>query len=647
MMTKQRHFLDKLSVLILLCSLVSTVLVMNGEALGMQKIVDEDAETYVSSDYFTANDLNGSWADNLLSGSSAQVGLGAFTADITLTGDGAVISGNGAYVNDGSVFITGGGYYRISGTLTNGSIIVDAYSSSKVWILLDGADISCSDGPALQVLQAEKVFLTLEEGTVNSLSDGQNYSDDALSDGAGGVIYAHDDLTINGSGSLVINGAYKHGIEANDELVITGGNITISAVSDGIHANDSVRITDAEITIDAGDDAVCCDTEIIFAGGTLLVGNCYEGLEAPQILVLDGEITIYPEDDGMNANGGSSFGFGFPAFSAGGSGSTGSSDNTDGFGNSGNSDSSGSSDEEDQVPCIDIRGGTITIINETARDADGLDSNGDVLISGGTIRISMVNSGSNCAIDCGSESGGVCVITGGNVIACGSSQMAEGFDSSSTQCSVLYNTNSGAEAGTVFSVKDTEGNILASWEVPCSFSSVNVSIPELTQGETYTVAIGDSEEEITLDEVSASYGDAGGAMSGGAMNWGGMNKRESGERPAMHESFDKSGTDEMPEGSAPPEMGEMPEGSTPPEIGEMQEGADEPESADSSGHGRGQGMNSGLKETSPQDASSETDSSTGILVTELSPETWISLGVSAAALSIAILWAQRSRLRTR
>ena len=163
---------------------------MNGEALGMQKIVDEDAETYVSSDYFTASDLNGSWADNLLSGSSAQVGQGAFTADITLTGDGAVISGNGAYVNDGSVFITGGGYYRISGTLTNGSIIVDAYSSSKVWILLDGPGHVLYD--VAQVVRQLLIFNEVDDGLCVMMyvhSGEYTYKEDAL--------YVQESLTIS------------------------------------------------------------------------------------------------------------------------------------------------------------------------------------------------------------------------------------------------------------------------------------------------------------------------------------------------------------------------------------------------------------------------------------------------------------------
>ena len=98
--------------------------------------------------------------------------------------------------------------------------------------------------------------------------------------------------------------------------------------------------------------------------------------------------------------------------------------------------------------------------------------------------------------------------------------MAEGFDSTSTQCAILYNVKRGVAAGRTFSLEDSEGNVLLSYEVPCSFSSVILSSPELKLGETYTVVIGDTAEEITLNEISASYGDVQSEGFGGNMNWG-------------------------------------------------------------------------------------------------------------------------------
>ena len=626
--------LDKICVAIVICSLVLTVLFMNGEALGITKIVDEDAEQNSDSAYFTTNDQNGSWDTT---GAEA----------ITLTGDGASISGNGAYVYDGNVVIAEAGRYVFSGNLEDGSIIVDAHDSSKVWILLDGVEINCSDDACIQVDQADKVFLTLAEGSQNILTSGSAYSDTALSDGTDGAIFAHDDLTINGSGSLTVTAQYSHGISANDDLVIAGGTITISAVDDAIHVNDSIRIKDAaitvtagddglltsnevengyfyiesgtlditasgdgvhttgditvaggEINISAGDDGIHSDASVFVQSGTVLISDCYEGIEALIIDVSGGDISINCEDDGFNANGGSGDMFGGGGqmgggrndgtFGHGGMNGSGTDDGTTGemptppdmggegmsgempappdmggegmsgemptppdMGGegmsgempappdmSGESMSSGmpadpetdtasgstqsSADTEDVETYISISGGNIRIVNEVGQDADGLDSNGDIKISGGTIYISLLGTGSNCAVDYASESGGVAEITGGTIIACGASSMAESFDSTSTQASILYNMSSIAAAGTTLTVTDADGNVLLSWEVPCSFSSALISCPEMKVGGTYTVSAGETSEEVTLESVSATYGDAQGGMPGGGMGQSGM-----------------------------------------------------------------------------------------------------------------------------
>ena len=611
--------LDKICVAIVICSLVLTALFMNGEALGITKIVDEDAEQDSDSAYFTTNDQNGYWDTT-----------GA--AVITLTGDGASISGNGAYVYDGDVVIAEAGRYVLSGSLEDGSIIVDAHDSSKVWILLDGVEINCSDDACIQVDQADKVFLTLAEGSQNILTSGSVYSDTALSDGTDGAIFAHDDLTINGSGSLTVTAQYSHGISANDDLVITGGTITISAVDDAIHANDSIRIKDVaitvtagddglltsnevengylyiesgtlditasgdgihttgditvaggEINISAGDDGIHSDASVFVQSGTILISDCYEGIEALIIDVSGGDVSINCEDDGFNANGGSSDMFGGGGkmgggrndgtFGHGGMRGSGTDDGTTGerptppdmgeegmtgerptppdMGEEGMSgemptppDMSGesmsggmpagqetetasgsgqsSADTEDVETYISISGGNIRIVNEIGQDADGLDSNGDIKISGGTIYISLLGTGSNCAVDYASESGGVAEITGGTIIACGASSMAEGFDSTSTQASILYNTSTVAEAGTTLTVTVADGSVLLSWEVPCSFSSALISCPEMKVGGTYTVSAGGTSEEVTLESVSVTYGEAQGGMPGGDMGQGGM-----------------------------------------------------------------------------------------------------------------------------
>ena len=609
--------LDKICVAIVVGSLVLTGLFMNGESLGITKVVDEDAEQNSDSAYFTTNDRNGNWDTS-----------GA--TQITLTGDGASISGGGAYTVDGNVVITNAGNYVVSGTLTDGYISVDAYDSSKVFVMLDGAEISCSDDACIRVDQADKVFLSLAEGSQNILTSGSSYCTEALNDGTDGAIFAHDDLTINGSGSLTVNAQYRHGIAANDDLVITGGTITVTAEADAIHANDSLRIREASITvdagddglvtsneeengyfyiesgtlditaaddaihttgdftaaggsitIDAGDDGIHSDSDVYISDGSITIEDCYEGIEALNIDVSGGDITIYPQDDGLNANGGSG-----DMFGGGGMGGRGGRQDMGGRSGDGDSDSEmagghggrpggdgemptrpdmGSTDGEmpsdmssgqdntqtaadaaDSGSYIKISGGTINIINETGNDADGLDSNGDILISGGTIYISLVGMGSNSAVDYASESGGVAEISGGTIIACGASSMAESFDTSSTQASILYNTSATAEAGTTLAIKDAAGNIVLSWDVPCSFSSALISCPEMEVGGTYTVVVGDSAEEIELSEVSASYGNGQSGMQGGG-----------------HTPPDISGSGETGGGGqAPPDMGESQEGMT-------------------------------------------------------------------------------------
>ena len=115
-------WIDRICVIIIVLSLIVTALFMNGERLGIELVSDTDAEGYIGNEYFTANDLNGTWDT-------------AEATAITLSGDTAKISGNGAYWLDGSVVIVQSGQYVISGILSDGSIIVDAHDSSKVWIL--------------------------------------------------------------------------------------------------------------------------------------------------------------------------------------------------------------------------------------------------------------------------------------------------------------------------------------------------------------------------------------------------------------------------------------------------------------------------------------------------------------------------------
>lgn len=450
--------IDVICITAVILTIVLTVLLIIGKAFDIMPVMSEEA----GSTLFTADDLNAEWD----SSSATQ---------IVLSDSGSMISGNGAYVYDGNVYIVYAGCYILTGELTNGSVIIDADKSDKIWVLLDGATIHCGDGAAIRVEQADNVFLTLADGTESTVSSGGQYSAENIASGVDGVIYSRDNLTINGTGALAVSTEYDHGIVCNDDLMITGGNITISAVQDGIHANDSVHIRNAAISISAGDDGISVsnDDETAFLcveSGSIAIPACYEGLEAVDITIAGGTIDIMATDDGINASG--------------------SGDNS----------------------VIRVAGGDITIINPSGRDADGLDSNGSIYIEGGKVFISVLGSGSNCALDYGSENGGECVVSGGTVIACGGSMMAEGFDAGSPQGFLIYNT--AAEAGTAISLQDSAGRELLSEEIPCSFSSIVLSTPELKVGDTCMIVVDGIQEQIMIDNSPASgFGPAG--MFGG------------------------------------------------------------------------------------------------------------------------------------
>ena len=136
-------------------------------------------------------------------------------------------------------------------------------------------------------------------------------------------------------------------------------------------------------------------------------------------------------------------------------------------------------------------------------------------------------SSSNGALDSGRESGGKLLTNGGTVLAIGASGMAETFESSSQQCSMRVNLTSTQAAGTLITIATEDGTVLFTHTSAKTFSSIVFSSPELTQGETYQVTVGDETITVTLSSVSTTYGSAGfgpGGM-GGPPGFGGPGGR--------------------------------------------------------------------------------------------------------------------------
>lgn len=206
---------------------------------------DESAGIYFSKngqDMFTERDYKTDYDENR-------------AVFIKLNGSSASASSDSVKISGSRITITEEATYVISGELTDGMLIVNAPEKAKLQLVFDGVDITSESSAALYILEADKVFLTLADGTENSLANGGSFVavDDNNIDA---VLFSKQDLTVNGTGSLTVTSPSGHGIVCKDDLVITGGKFIIHSSSHGLDANDSVRIANADLTVDAGKDAI-------------------------------------------------------------------------------------------------------------------------------------------------------------------------------------------------------------------------------------------------------------------------------------------------------------------------------------------------------------------------------------------------------
>lgn len=209
------------------------------------------------------------------------------SVEIQLNGASAEASSDSVRISGSRITITEEATYIISGKLDDGMIIVDAPDTAKLQIVLNGADINCKTSAPLYILEADKVFVTLADGTENTLSNGGTFTaiDENNIDAA---IFSKQDLTVNGTGSLTVTSPAGHGIVSKDDLVITGGSLTVNSTSHGLDANDSVRISgDTSLTIGAGKDGIHAENSKDASKGFVYIS--------------EGSVKIEAEGDGISA----------------------------------------------------------------------------------------------------------------------------------------------------------------------------------------------------------------------------------------------------------------------------------------------------------------------------------------------------------
>ena len=281
------------------------------------------------SSYFTEKDNDTSYDESTAS-------------KIELSGSSANVSGDGVTVSESTVTITKSGTYVISGQSDGVQIKVEADKSADVHLVLKGATMT-NINAAISATSAGHVYLTLAEGTTNSLSDSSSNSDEK----ADAALFSKVDLTINGKGTLNVDGKKNNGIKANDTLHITGGTYNITAVGDAFNVNDELNITGTTMTIDAKEDGIHASGDLVIDSGTYNVKNSTEGLEGKSITINGGDISIYSTDDGVNA---------------------------------------ANKNAQQSEIFFTMNGGNLTV--EVGQgDTDPIDSNGNVTVTGGTIKM--------------------------------------------------------------------------------------------------------------------------------------------------------------------------------------------------------------------------------------------------------------------
>lgn len=445
---------------------------------------------------------------------------------------------SGLSIDSTTLTIEQAGTYVLSGTCSDGSVKVKK-GVTGVTLVLSGLDLTSSTTAPITCGKSSGVTILAAEGTENALTDaaannGDNYPDNADAENA--VIKCKDgsQVTIGGTGTLTVTANGKNGIKSGattDEegtawLVIEDLTLTINApVNDAVNAEASLTVKSGTITIDAGDDALHADYALAIgesgtAGPTITINSCYEGLVGANLLVASGAITIYSEDDCLNAANSDLTGYDFT---------------------------------------MDITGGTIWAYS--ASD-DGLDSNGSLTISGGTLTVWTANTADNQALD----ADGTITVSGGRQAPGGQQdgstppsmpdgqsgsqpQQPGGAQATGTQRTPPEKpqgstdgssapepptgggqpgqdaqqgtsgapdgqggqggmaqpggvSSLGIQSGSAVTVQDADGNTLFDGKAPCAVSTVFYSSPDLTDGETATLT-SDGESVATASTDSS------------------------------------------------------------------------------------------------------------------------------------------------
>ncbi|PRY30418.1 uncharacterized protein DUF4353 [Spirosoma oryzae] len=407
---------------------------------------------------------------------------------VTLNGTSITVGGSGATASGSKVTITSAGTYSFSGSLSDGQIIVNTTDKAVVRLILNGVSITSANSAPIYIKDSGKTVIALADNSTNTLTDGTAYVYDVVADEEpNAAVFSKSDLTIFGNGALTVNGRFGDAIASKDGLIIKSGTITVSAADDGIRGKDYliidggqlnvtakadglkssndedatldyVTINDGTIAVAAGDDGIHAESNLVVNNGTITISKSYEGLEGKTITLNQGTIRLVSSDDGVNVSDGSGGGMGT---------ATGSSN------------------------LLTINGGYL-LVNASG---DGLDANGSIVMTGGTVLVNGPSGNGNGSLDYD----GTFKISGGLLIAVGSSGMAQAPGTTSTQNSVLMTFTSSQAANSLVNIQSADGKSILTFKAAKQYQSLAFSSAGLVQGSTYKVFTGGSATGTNTD----------------------------------------------------------------------------------------------------------------------------------------------------
>lgn len=302
------------------------------------------------------------------------------SAVIQLNGDTATCSSNAVQISGSTITIIDEGTYILSGTLDDGIIIVNSEKTDKTQLVLNGVTIHSETCAPIYVLQSDKVFITMADGTTNTLSNGGTFT--AIDENSiDAVVFSKEDITLNGNGTLIVTSPAGHGIVSKDSLTITSGNYDINCASHALAGKDDVCIADGNFTIVSGKDGIHAEN----------ADDATMGF----VSILNGQYKIAAEGDGISAASYMQIEDGSFDITSGGGSENASSETSDSWGNfMGGGNHQGGKGGGNHSGQGNNRGQTSTNTNDATSDSTsikGIKATSSLTINGGTFVINSAD----------------------------------------------------------------------------------------------------------------------------------------------------------------------------------------------------------------------------------------------------------------